>query len=304
LFKINANGQLLWEKTYGFVGIDVGYDGITTPDGGFLLAASLDVTASGGAGNQTAKTKRHAGGDYWLIKTDAEGNTIWSQYYGGLFTDTPCCVVPHPDGGYLIAGTSDSSDFDVSKNLGSYDIWLVRVAANGELLWEKNYGGQQIDSAAAVLSTGDENFILVGTTRSSDQDVIANKGGADIWVLKIDGQGELLWTKNYGGSNFDTAVAAVYNAKNEIIISGNSRSDDGDLNKNQGHNDAWMLVLDSKGNIQNQYTWGGPQTDILNAATQPDKNTFFLLGTTDSPQIGTGNTYGFSDVFISKVSAQ
>ena len=152
LVKISSTGNLLWEKTYGFSGADYGTKLIETNSGGFLLTGVLDVTASGGQGNAKTTKIKHAGGDYWVIKTDQNGTLEWSKYFGGSFTDTPLGVVETADNQFIIAGSSDSNDFNITNNKGAYDFWVTKISNTGTLLWEKSFGGSEIDEARAITT--------------------------------------------------------------------------------------------------------------------------------------------------------
>ena len=105
LAKLDASGNILWQKSYGYQGADYGISVIQTSDSGYLVTGVLDVTASNGEGNTSRTSNRHAGGDYWAIKLDASGTIEWSKYYGGLFTDTPEGIVETDDNEFIIVGT-------------------------------------------------------------------------------------------------------------------------------------------------------------------------------------------------------
>ncbi|AYN66163.1 hypothetical protein D1013_01590 [Euzebyella marina] len=296
LAKTDSNGNLLWQKSFGYKGRDEGISLIETKDQGYLLVGVLDVTASEGQGNQTARN--HAGGDYWAVKINSSGDIEWSQYYGGTFTDTAYDVVELNKGGYLIVGSSDSFDVDISDNKGTYDFWVVRITDVGELLWEKNFGGSEIDEAKAIVPTADGNFLIVGDTRSNDQDVSTNKGAADIWVVKIDGAGELVWERTYGGSGFDAASSVVATSDGGYLIAGNSRSGDGDLQSNQGQNDAWVLKINDEGIIVWQRSVGGSQIDLAAAVIELNGEKVFAVGESASDDFDVNQNKGFTDVFL------
>lgn len=299
LASVDNKGDLLWEKTYGYSGNDYGTKLLNTQDGGFLIVGVLDVTASGGLGNRNYS--RHAGGDYWVIKTDGQGNIQWRNYYGGRFTDTPYDATSTPDGGYLLAGSSDSSDTDISENRGSYDFWVIKISDKGDLVWEKNYGGEQIDEAHGIAPTSDGNFIIVGDTRSADQNVFSNKGGADLWVIKITPTGALLSEKTFGGSSFDVGRSLVKTPNNHWLISGSSRSLDGDLSKNNGQNDAWVLSLDAQLKaVQNQQIIGGANIDFVYDAVALQNGTVIAVGESSSDDGDLSENKGFADLLIIK----
>jgi hypothetical protein len=300
LAKLNTSGDIMWQKSYGYSGLDNGLSFTQTNDNGFLLMGILDVTASGGAGNTKMNNFKHAGGDYWAIKVDANGSIQWSKYYGGSFTDTPYDVIKTEDNGYIIVGSSDSDDVDISNNLGEYDFWVIKIAETGELLWEKNYGGSQIDEARSIVATNDGNYLIVGDTRSNDINVSQNYGGADVWVIKISPSGELLWEKSFGGSSFDVSRSVKTTQDNGFLISGSSRSSDGDLTKNQGQNDAWVFKIDSEGSLIWQKSIGGSTIDYAYDVTELNDNSIITVGESESVDGDIMENKGFSDALIIK----
>ncbi|WP_439129934.1 hypothetical protein [Polaribacter sp.] len=294
LIKISATGNLLWEKTYGFSGADYGTKLLETSAGGFILTGVLDVTASGGQGNAKSNSVKHAGGDYWVIKTDNAGTLKWSKYFGGSFTDTPLGVVETADNHYLIAGSSDSNDFNITNNKGSYDYWVTKVSNSGILVWEKSFGGSEIDEARAITTTNDGDFIIAGDTRSSDKDVTTNNGAADVWAVKISTEGNLIWQKTYGGTSFDAARAISKTEDNGFLIAGSSRSLDNNF-ENKGQNDALILKIDANGNLQSQQTFGGSEIDFLYGITQLNNNTIIAVGESSSSDQDISENKGFTD---------
>ena len=298
--KVDASAALEWEKAFGYEGLDTATALLQTNDGGYLLTGVLDVTASEGAGNTAPKKRlqKHAGGDYWLIKLNAEGILQWSQYYGGSFTDTPAGVVETADGGFLLVGTSDSNDVDISANKGSYDIWLVKASSTGVLEWEKSYGGSQLDQASAITETTDGNFIIVGDTRSDDGDISHNKGASDLWVLKISPQGTLLWEKTFGGTDFDTGRSVCLASDGGFYVAGHSRSSEGDLTLNNGQNDAWVMKINSEGNLMWQKSIGGTGIDFANAIAELEDESLIVVGETNSDDSDIPENKGFKDLLL------
>lgn len=298
--KLNTSGTIEWEQSFGFSGRDYGTALTLTSDGGFLLVGELDVTASGGQGNAKSN-KQHAGGDYWAIKLSPNGTREWSRYFGGNFSDTPQGVVQLDDGSFIITGFSDSDDVDITNNKGSYDFWVIKISANGTLLWEKNFGGTEIDEAYGIQKTNDGNLIIVGDTRSSDQNVTRNNGGADLWLIKVSTEGDLLWQKNFGGSNFDVGRAVKNTNDGGFIICGSSRSTDRDF-INKGQNDGWILKVSSSGSTEWQKFIGGTEIDLLYDVTQLSNGAFIAVGETTSSNEDIEENKGFSDVLIVKIN--
>ena len=301
LIKLSAQGDLLWEKSYGFSGADTGISLLETNDGGLLLSGIIDVTASGGLGATNRLSPKHAGGDYWLIKTNQNGSLEWSNYYGGNFTDTPYGIIQKDDNSFLVIGSSDSNDTDISNNLGEYDFWLIDISADGQLISEKSLGGSQIDEGRAIVPTSDGNFLITGDTRSNDLDVSNNNGGADLWLIKITPSGEVLWEKTLGGSNFDVARTLKSTSDGNFILGGSSRSSDNDVAINKGQNDAWIIKVDSNGNIIWERTVGGSNIDFAYDITQLNDGSIIVTGDSTSNDGDILLNQGFTDLLLLKI---
>ena len=295
--KINIDGTLVWEKSFGFSGADQSYIIKQTSDGNFLLGGSLDVTASGGQGNSKT-SKRHAGGDYWLLKIDTKGNKLWSRYYGGQFTDTLLDISETENGNYILTGYSDSSDTDISNNLGEYDFWIVKVNNTGDLIWERNFGGSQIDEAFSITKTTDNHFLIAGNTRSADKDVTLNNGSSDIWVIKISSDGTLIWERNFGGTSFDNANKIISAERGGFYVVGSSRSSDIDAASNFGNKDVWILKIDATGNLQWQKNIGGSNLDEASSVIELQNGSLIVSGESWSSDNDILENKGFSDGLI------
>lgn len=299
VLKLTSSGTLSWQKNFGFLGSDYGTTLLETNDNGYLITGVLDVTASNGQGNSRS-TQRHAGGNIWAIKLNNSGDLEWSKYYGGSSTDIPLGVVKTIDNGFIIAGSSDSADGDITNNKGGYDFWILKIEANGTVVWGKNFGGSEIDEASAITQTNDGNFIVVGDTRSSDKDVSNNNGAADLWMLKISQEGILIWEKTFGGTSFDVGRSISRTQDNGFIISGSSRSLDANFN-NQGQNDALIIKVDSEGNIVWQETVGGREIDFLYDAVELNNKTVIAVGESNSEDGDIPENKGFSDGLIIQI---
>lgn len=294
LAKLDASGTLLWQKSFGYQGADSGISVIQTNDLGYLVTGVLDVTESNGQGNTTRTM--HAGGDYWALKLDASGTIEWSKYYGGLFTDTPGGVVQTEDNGFIIAGTSDSMDTDISNNIGDYDFWVIRISSTGALVWERSFGGEEIDEAWAIVKSNDGNYIIAGNTLSSTVNVSYNNGAVDLWLIKISPDGDLLWEKTIGGTSFDVSRCVKTAQDGGFLLAGSSRSSDGDVAVNKGQNDAWALKVDSNGTLEWETTVGGTNIDFAYGITELDNKEIVVVGNTYSNDLDITENKGFTDV--------
>ncbi|MCA0152512.1 hypothetical protein [Winogradskyella vincentii] len=301
LLRLDASGNLIWQNSFGFEGSDSGISLIETSDLGFLLSGIIDISASGGQGATNRNDNRHAGGDYWLIKVNQLGEIEWSNFYGGNFTDTPFGIIQKDNNGFLVVGSSDSSDTDISNNKGTYDFWVLDISPEGALLNEKSLGGTQIDEGRSIIASGDGNFLITGDTRSDDVDVSNNKGGADLWLVKITPQGELIWEKSIGGSNFDVARSIKSSQDGNFILSGSSRSDDFDVNNNKGQNDAWVLKINANGEVLWETTIGGSNIDFTYDIAELNNGSIIAVGDTSSIDGDIIVNKGFSDLLLIKI---
>ena len=301
MIKLDGNGSILWEYSFGYAGSDVPYSVIQTNDNGYLVSGVLDVTASNGQGDRVSSSqRRHAGGDYWVIKLNANGIKEWSNYYGGSFTDTAYDAIQTEDNGYIIVGSSDSNDVDVANNKGSYDFWVIKISNTGDLVWEKSFGGSEIDEARAISNTADGNYLVVGDTRSANIDVSQNRGAADLWMIKINSEGSLIWEKTLGGTSFDVGRSVSKTQDNGFLIAGSSRSSDGDLSSNKGQNDALILKINSSGDLEWQKTIGGSEVDFFYGAAELTDGSVVAIGDTNSSNGDITENKGFTDLLILK----
>lgn len=299
LVKLDASGALSWEKSFGYAGIDSGFSVIQTNDGGYFITGVLDVTLSGGAGN--SKGIQHAGGDYWGVKLSASGAIEWSKYYGGFFTDTPYSAVQTDDNGFILVGSSDSVDTDISNNIGDYDFWVVKISETGNLEWEKSFGGTEIDEARAIIKTPDGNYVIAGDTRSFNTDVSSSNGLADVWIVKITPNGTLLWENTIGGSSFDVARDIIITQDGGFLLSGSSRSSDGDITRNNGQNDALVVKVNSQGQLEWHKTIGGNNIDFAYGVAELSNKTIIVVGESSSSDQEITENKGFTDLLHIKI---
>src|SRR5690606_19411024 len=138
--------------------------------------------------------------DYWIVKLNSSGLLEWEKSFGGSWSENITSIELTPDGGYILAGRSASSDGDVSFNHGQYDFWIVKLDELANIVWEKSYGGTLGDHAESIQITTDGGYIVVGSSFSNDGDLSENKGLSDGWALKINENGNVEWEISLGGS--------------------------------------------------------------------------------------------------------
>jgi hypothetical protein len=197
LIKTDANGNKLWDRTFGGSGSDWGISVQQTRDGGFVI---VGATESFGAG------------DVWLIKTDANGNKLWDRTFGGSGLDWGSSVQQTSDGGFIIVGRT------WSFGAGLADVWLIKTDASGNREWDRTFGGGDRDVGLSVQQTSDGGFIIVGWTESF------GAGGADVWLIKTDANGNKLWDRTFGGSGSDWGLSVQQTSDGGFIIVGYTES--------------------------------------------------------------------------------
>ena len=302
LIKVDSQGNLLWEKSFGFSGHDHAYTLIETADGGLFMAGFLDVTASGGEGstNRSSIINRHGVGEFWCHKLDAQGNVLWQRYFGGSSNDRAHSVVQSDDGGFVLTGFSESTDFDITNNKGSYDYWVIKLTPNGDLLWSKNFGGSGIDQSRSLVKADDNSYIIAGNSFSTDGDISQNLGSSDFWLVKINDFGDLVWEHSYGGSNFDYATS-IKRCSEGYLVSGYSRSRNLDINVNYGDNDFWVIKIDEQGTILWQKNFGGSGLDLAYDVVEDNFQNIYIVGDTESTNYDVINFKGLKDVLLIKI---
>ncbi|EZH75130.1 protein with an N-terminal beta-propellor repeat domain protein [Aquimarina atlantica] len=301
IVKTDASGGIQWEKSFGFPGIDRAFSVVQTRDGGYFITGFLDVTASGGEGNDNKSGfSKHGVGEFWGIKLNASGEKEWRRFFGGTNNDRSYDVVQTQDDGFIMIGSSESVDFDITNSKGSYDFWAVKINKEGTKLWEKSFGGSEIDVGYAIAATGDGKFLIVGDSRSVDGDISSANGNADLWLIQIDGNGNLLWEKSLGGTAFDTGRAIAKMQNGGFVITGNSRSNDIDVGQNKGQSDVWSMIITINGEVQWKLASGGSQAEFGEGCIETSDKKVIVVGNSESSDFDIPANKGSKDVLVIK----
>ena len=252
LVKTDSDGNKQWDKTFGITGrYDRAYSAQQTADGGYIGGG---YTSSYGAGDY----------DFWLVKTDANGNKQWNETFGGTDGDWAYSVQQTSDGGYILAGCT------CSYGAGGEDVWLVKTDANGNKQWDKTFGGTGYERAWSVQQTADDGYILAGWTRSY------GAGGEDGWLVKTDSNGNKQWDKTFGGTGSDKAYSVQQTADGGYVLAGYTES------YGAGGEDVWLVKTDSSGNKQWDKTFGGTGSERAGSVQQTADGGYILAGWTES----------------------
>jgi len=307
IIKLNSAGDTVWTRTLGGKGDDDASAINVTDDGGYIITGSTDSDD----GDITDK-RRNSNKDLWVIKLDGSGHITWSKTFGGSASEAGYSVTGTPDGGYLLAGATNSNNGDVEGNNGGTDVWVVKLDNLGQKQWAKTYGGSSWDEAHSIIATN-EGYVLSGLTYSNDGDVTGYHTptfiGADVLVIKIDLKGNKIWAKAFGGTTDDnaTSMAAVSDG---YVVGGYTNSNDGDVSRYHGRQalfyDMWVLKLNGDGNIVWSKAFGGTFDEACTSLTKTPDGGFVLAGgasSIDGDVISNHNKADNDDFWIVKLDA-
>ena len=249
--KTDSAGNMLWNKTYGKPGItDLGYTVIQTSDGGYLLAGTTNYTA--------ANTQA----DGLLIKTDSSGNMLWNKTYGNSNTDESTnFIIQTNDGGYALMGFATRS--------GISNEWLIKIDANGNMLWNQTYLSPFTFSPRMLIQTSDSGYVMGGTANTTTN-------GNDFLIAKTDPLGVMLWNKTYGGAGDDQAAGLALTTDGGYAIAGYTNS------SSVSGQDGWLIKTDVNGNTLWNMTYGGAGNDSFQRIIRTNDGGYAISGFTNS----------------------
>jgi len=295
--KISSIGTIEWEKSYGGSGRDYASSIQQTSDGGYIVAGSSVSNDGDVSGNHSL------GEDYWVVKLTSLGTIEWQKAFGGSGFDYSYSIQQTSDGGYIVAGTSDSNDGDVSGHHDDDDYWVVKLNSIGTIEWQKSIGGSGFDRAKSIQQTSDGGYILAGTSDSNDGDVSLNNGYEDYLVVKINSIGTIEWQKSFGGSGRDYANSIQQTSDGGYIVAGSSVSNDGDVSGNNGlAMDYWVVKLTSLGAIDWQKALGGINNDYSYSIQQTSDGGYIVAGITYSIDGDVSGNNGGVDYWMVKLT--
>jgi len=273
--KLDAFGNIQWERTYGGSRNDMLFSILILPDG-YLLGGDTDSNSG------DIKSGIKGKDDNWVVKIDKLGNIQWEKTYGGTEEEDLYSLQSTIDGGYVLGGYTKSNNGDVkSGNHGNYDFWIVKIDNLGKILWEKTYGGSSFDFFDELIPTSDGGYLLGGDTKSNDGDIQSSyHGGGDIWVVKIDNSGKIQWEKTYGGTDIEDLLNLIPTSDGGFLLGGYTWSNDMDVTSgNKGKGDSWIVKIDSTGKIQWEQTYGGIDIEWFTSLLTTKDNGYLLCGT-------------------------
>jgi len=267
ILKLNSEGEVEWQKTFGGGDSDEAKSIQQTTDGGYIVVGRTGSFGSGGY-------------DVYILKLNVKGEIEWQKTFGGKDYDEANSVQQTIDGGYIVAGWTKSF------GSGGYDVYILKLNSKGEVEWQKTFGGWNDDEANSIQQTIDGGYIVAGWTKSF------GSGGYDVYILKLNSKGEVEWQKTFGGWNDDEANSIQQTIDGGYIVAGWTKS------FGSRGQDAYILKLNSKGEVEWQKTFGGKDDDEANLIQQTTDGGYIVAGWTKS--FGSGE----KDVYILKLNSK
>ena len=266
--KVDAGGNKVWSKTFGANNDDYANAVTSCPDGGFIVTGYTFLN------NQNFA---------WALKTDAYGTQVWQKNLNPSVNSKPFAILPAGDGTYLVVGYTTEA---------SQDGWVTKIDVNGNIAWTKIYGGTGEDYLTSIIKVND-GFVLTGYSNSTDAQ-LRTQGSFDGWILKVDESGNKLWSNTFGGSDEDYLKSIVASGDGGYLAAGYSKSKNGDIPKNQGGYDEWVIKVDASGNKQWVKTFGGWNEEYITNIVSTGDGSFITVGYTNST---TGDVYRVNNDF-------
>jgi PKD repeat protein len=287
IVKTDGSGKKLWDRTFGGSADDIPQDAVNTQDGGYLIVGHS-------SSNQSVDKSENSKGafDYWAIRLDANGNKVWDKTIGGGSFEMDPSVVAAADGGFVIAGWSESniSGDKTENSRGDHDYWIVKLNSSGTKVWDRTFGGSVSDNARAIINTPDGGFLVAGSSNSplSGDKSESSRGLADYWILKLNASGAKLWDKTFGGDEFDYAMCLVNTSDGGTVIAGHTASGiSGNKTENRrGSIDFWMIKITANGSLIWDKTIGASAVEEARAIVSTSDGGVVVVGSSESSNTG------------------
>lgn len=300
IVKLDSNTNIQWKKAFGGSGTEYATAARQTTDGGYIVAGYTESNNGDVVGNHS-----NYAFDIWILKLNSTGSVVWKKTYGGTEYDEVRDIRPTQDGGYILAGNTYSNNGDVTGNQGNEDIWVIKLNATGSIVWQKTLGGSADDWASSIRQTSDGGYVVAGMSWSStiNGQISGNHGGEDVLIAKLDANGNYLWHKCYGGTNNEHANALQQTTDGGYIVGAVTYSNNGNINNQHGNEDAWVLKLNSAGNLVWQKCFGGSQYDEAHGIAQTSDGGYAIGGHSTSVDGDLIPGHGGQDFWLFKLNS-
>ena len=272
--KCDNTGKLIWQDRIGGTALAILNSAIEDAQGNIICVGfKRDLLENGDETDEKA----------WIIKLDNSGKLLWQKTLNGKKIIKCNKIQRISDKEYIICADIVYDHFDTLKS----DAWIAKIDDNGNLLWEKSYGNEDVkETAKSGIVTKDGAYVFVGA--NGDEKSKNNHGGNDFQVVKIDKNGEELWSVLLGGKENDEAVGLIELPNENLVIIGNTYSNDGDVGKSDlkerdfFNYDAWVIKMNKDGNVIWKKTFGGTNEDILYNIELTNDNKVLIIGSSSS----------------------
>jgi hypothetical protein len=298
--KISSTGNIQWQKCYGGSNTELGYSIANTNDGGYIIGGETNSQNGDVTGNTFSSANSHA----WLIKITNTGVIQWQKFInGGQISSSARSIIQTTEGGYLFVGSAYNTLTATSLNYD--DAWVVKLTNTGTVSWSASFGGNYHDRFQSVVQTTDGGFAIAGETASSD---LPNYHTAttgitfDFFIVKINSTGNLVWQKLYGGADGDLALAIIQTKDGGFAVAGYNGGNGGDVTGNRGFDDAWLLKLNSTGNLLWQKSYGGSSNDDATSLVENADGSITIACTAGSTDGDITNFINRRDYWILKTN--
>jgi hypothetical protein len=311
VIRLTKSGYVQWQKVLGGAGDDYAYSIVEDKDGGFVIAGNTTSSATGLLGSLT----NNGGQDAWIIKLDGGGGLVWQKLYGGTADDYTRSISQTADGGYIIAGSSTSTNSGTLTgvaNNGFFDGWVFKLNNVGGLQWQKLLGGTVGEELNSVQQTPAGDYVLAGYAQSSNTGSltgVTGNGSADAWIVLLNSAGTMQWQKLLGGTGYDNLQKIQPTTDGGYIAAGSAQSSNtGTLSgvTNNGLTDGWVIKLNSAGTTQWQKLSGGTGDDLFFDIRVTVDAGYILSGKSASSNTGTltgVTSNGGEDEWVQKTDA-
>ncbi len=284
LVKFDADFNEVWQKTIGGKKRDVAYKLLALSNGTYLIGGT---SSSGISGDKTVDKIGMT--DFWVINISADGEILWQQVYGGYKYEELEDMIELSDGNILVSGYSYSNrgGYKMEDCRGSADYWLIKIAPDGNPIWDKTMGGSGLDAFPKILEDSQGRLYVIGqsTSKASGEksdDAYWQEYSAldDIWMLKLDPEGNILWDKTIGSNDFDRLGGTIYYQDHlYIAVSSSGWGYEKSTPPYGGYSyDYWLVKMDLEGNILWDKTIGGSSMDIVRDIMVSGDNELLLTG--------------------------
>jgi Secretion system C-terminal sorting domain/Putative metal-binding motif len=296
--KATAQNGILWTTTYGGLNYDQHFTICKTNDGGTLAAGYTNSS-------DTYITGNHGFTDILLIKYSAAGDFEWQKCYGGQINEAALDIIAMADGSFCMVGRNQSFDGDCTAMYGETDLWVVKVDEQGNLLWQKSYGGSLGDFGSSIVAAEGNNLIIAGGAFSSNAPLTDQNGQGDMWLMKIDELGNIVWSNCFGSSTYDSGTLIKATIDGNFIFIGGFNTGNNEITvTSHGAADAIVVKMAPDGTIIWQYAFGGSQNDMVEEIIELPDGSFVIAGDSRSSNGDlTSTNNGLTDFWVFRISA-